>query len=616
MTLNIYHHTFAQEYWWSGNGNNTDFFDETNWININNGQLPPFGTINPNQNIDYVLNLTCSVNSNAKIKFGSGSLVIEDGTLTATEIDGGIVTINSNGYLNLTSNTPLINNTLIKFTNPLSWMRCTGVSPQDFENLYTSQIYVNDIIATYPNTLRIDNYYSGSTIRPEDPSTNALQIFSQESLQGNEADILLYDVYEGVNIPNNMNNTIASFLLKKGYMVTFAVNDDGTGKSKVFIASESDLVVNNLPEILSDGISFIRVIPWNWVSKKGTGGYTNGPFNNTWFYLWGNGGESDIKKEYAPMSWGGGGTDPDDIESYKNKRKATHIMGFNEPDDCNGQSGQFGDLCIPEVAIEKYKNLMKTGLRMVSPSCREEAVNIDVGWLGAFNTLAVQEDVRIDVIAVHWYDWGSNPQNSPNEDPQLIFNRFVGYLNYVYNNYQLPIWITEFNGNPNRSTASNLGFMQLALPYLESLDYVERYAWFEPNSGTGEYFDTSGNFTDIGNLYNNTISTPTITENIWGDGNNLNSLNEGIESSINCTAYSTLSLEDYSNTYITIYPNPSKDVIVIKTFITIEKVDIYDLSGRLHNTIDFTDTINISNLTEGLYFLRINDTYTESFIKI
>jgi hypothetical protein len=33
-------------------------------------------------------------------------------------------------------------------------------------------------------------------------------------------------------------------------MATFAENEDGTGKSKVFIASENDIIINLLPEYL------------------------------------------------------------------------------------------------------------------------------------------------------------------------------------------------------------------------------------------------------------------------------------------------------------------------------------------------------------------------------
>ena len=51
-------------------------------------------------------------------------------------------------------------------------------------------------------------------------------------------------------------------------MATLAVNENGTGYSKVFIASEEDLEVHSLPTKLNNAVSFIRVIPWNWVSKK------------------------------------------------------------------------------------------------------------------------------------------------------------------------------------------------------------------------------------------------------------------------------------------------------------------------------------------------------------
>ena len=63
--------------------------------------------------------------------------------------------------------------------------------------------------------------------------------------------------------------------------------------------------------------------------------------------------------------------------------------------------------------------------------------------------------------------------------------------------------------------------MQLALPYLESLDYVERYAWFEPNSDVADYEDASGNLTNVGNTYKNHNSTASIPEAIWTENNNL-----------------------------------------------------------------------------------------------
>jgi len=124
-------------------------------------------------------------------------------------------------------------------------------------------------------------------------------------------------------------------------------------------------------------------------------------------------------------------------------------------------------------------------MRIVSPGGREEAPS---GWLKEFYNKAKAQDIRIDVIAVHWYDWGSGPTTTDGATGDQVFNRFKSYLTNVYNIYGLPIWITEFNANPARSQAVNARFLELALPYLEGLDYVERYNWFPYNSGTR--FDT------------------------------------------------------------------------------------------------------------------------------
>ena len=128
-------------------------------------------------------------------------------------------------------------------------------------------------------------------------------------------------------------------------MATFAVNDDGTGLSKVYIASESDVVINNLPSALTNSISFVRVVPWIWVTKKGFGkqNVDNDFYNvlspkGSWFYDWGLSRNSTMEMEYATMSWGKTSLDtPTKRNTVINKKKITHIMSFNEADDCTGQ---------------------------------------------------------------------------------------------------------------------------------------------------------------------------------------------------------------------------------------------------------------------------------------
>ena len=146
---------------------------------------------------------------------------------------------------------------------------------------------------------------------------------------------------------------------------------------------------------------------------------------------------------------------------------------------------------------------------MVSPACRQDAV---FGWLNEFNSKAIEENIRIDVIAVHWYDWGANPQNSPNANPQDVFNRFVNYIESVHQIYGLPIWITEFNANRHRNEWVHRQFLQLALPFLEETNYVERYSFFPPTTQVANFFDSNNNFTQIGELYNGFISTKSISE--------------------------------------------------------------------------------------------------------
>ncbi|MBK20989.1 MAG: hypothetical protein CMP63_01545 [Flavobacteriales bacterium] len=605
----------GQNYCWTGKTGNLSFFDEKNWLDTLTGQKPDAESINPGKDININLTLTCEAEANAPIHLGTGILTIENGILNANSIHGGYVTIGKNGYLNLSDSVPLLNHTQLNFSASPGWLRTLSVKPYDFHINYISQITANEQTAIYPENIRIDNYYSnGSVIRKEDSSTTVLKIYSGESLQGDSGKITPYEIYKGENIPNNLENNIQSFILCKGYMATISVNIDGMGKSKVFIASESDLVVEKLPVLLSGGISFIRVIPWNWAAKKGVGGLNSG-LNDSWHYLWSNNGSSTLNKEYSPMAWGSGGTDEADITKYKAMYKTTHILGFNEPDDCNGQSGQYNNLCIPDTAVMHYKNLMKTGLRMVSPACREQAWD---DWLDSFNILAKENDVRIDVIAVHWYDWGGNPKNSPDADPNLIFGRFKNYLTKVYNHYQLPVWITEFNANLNRTTSVNYEFMKLAIPYLDSLDYVERYAWFQPVSDVADFYDTSGAYTSLGTYYKKNNSFPSIPERIYGHGNNLENTFDGTENNTQCSPHSSIFSYKSSQSIeksFTLYPNPVNDKLNISSFLKVEDLRIYTLHGQLRKIFKNKKLIDVNDLPRGMYIVKINHHYSKTFIK-
>lgn len=513
---------FSQTYTWVG-GTDTNFFNEANWIDSNTGVAPIGNPINGGTAINrpfIISNVSTIIIAASEINLGTtGSVTITNATITANAIRGGTININENGYLNLElSNALRTTLTEINLNSGIGWVRTKLITPTTIQSTNLGQFKVNSLVASYPSNIRLDNYYfDGTVIRSNVASTSPANLYDRVNLGGTSVSLAVDVVHSGNGI-TNMNNKTSSFLLRKGFMMTIADDEAGTGKSKNYIASEEDLIVNEMPVHLLNKVSFVRVIPWNWVSKKGIGGDVTG-LDNTWFYRWANNGLSTIDVENAPMAWGASAADDDaDIEIYHTKYKATHVMGFNEPDDCGAQSGQFRNLCQEDVAVGYYRNLMKAGMRIVSPGGREEAPS---GWLQNFYDKATAQDIRIDVIAVHWYDWGSNPAANPNPTAQQVFDRFKTYLTNVYNRFGKPIWITEFNANPNRSNAINLAFMELALPYLETLDYVERYAWFEPSSDVADFYDGSNNLTNVGTFYKNQVSTPSIPENTIAENNNI-----------------------------------------------------------------------------------------------
>ena len=74
----------AQEYRWTGNSNNNDFFDELNWAEFISNNTPPENSINPEQSIGFSLYLTCEIVADGEIILNeNGKIIITDGELNS-----------------------------------------------------------------------------------------------------------------------------------------------------------------------------------------------------------------------------------------------------------------------------------------------------------------------------------------------------------------------------------------------------------------------------------------------------------------------------------------------------------------------------------------------------
>ncbi len=337
---------------------------------------------------------------------------------------------------------------------------------------------------------------------------NAQLIIHQNYDQtGTNATCLSNTIYKGATIPGGLNNGIKSITLSLGFQAVLAANEDGTGESFCYVAAVSNVTVN-LALPLQDKISFIRVLPVTSVNKKGACTQIDllpSLLNVPWFYDWGVNDNSAPGREYTLMTWDENWVSTEaKVDELIAKPNITSLLTFNEPDGI----GQANITWYNGAAL--YKRVLRTGYRMGSPATTESEYRV---WLLKFMNRAKRDSLRIDYVAVHWYDWGGWFSNGfeVNPDVNVVFNRFKSYVAAAYNLYKKPIWITEFNANVNRPTAVHQAFMTLALPWLETNPQVERYSYFFEDSSPEA---VSGVLTPLGQFYKDHVSTPAITTNI------------------------------------------------------------------------------------------------------
>lgn len=526
----------SQSLTWTGAAG-TDFYNEQNWIVTGTENIPADGLLVQGEKITFEL-----IMNDAQVDLGEDELVfssadhglqLSSSTLTLGSISTGRITVADTSTLILNATTPILSNAKIDLQDNHSWIKLLKVDPFVADTVYLQHMSNGSTPLVHNENMLINQYYfQGSLIRLFDQNFHAITLFDGEGLSGSSMGLKPITIHKR-NELDDFDNVASSFRLERGYQAVLSVYQNGKGLGQTFIASEEALEID-LPLALNNAVSFVRVMPWNWVTKKGGSGNKGfeGMLGNTWVYNWGLGAESTLNKEFAPMSWGAAnaGTAAKLIE----KENVTHALGFNESDNCNGQSGQYGGLCQIEIAVPSFSFLQSTGLRLVSPSPRE---NGPFGWLKDFRDAAQEANVRYDVLGVHWYDWGANPKNTPFEDPEKVFTRFKNYLDRVYNEHGLPIWITEFNANANRDSSVHIGFLKLALPYLESLDYIERYDFFSVNPDVagnrddivfGQTHNPDGSLTLVGKVIRDHVSTPSIPEVTWSEPNFLDRLDKKV----------------------------------------------------------------------------------------
>ncbi len=309
-------------------------------------------------------------------------------------------------------------------------------------------------------------------------------------------------------LPAGYDDAITSFYLPKGFTAVLAENNDGTGESFCYVAAQFPIKVNLSPNLLNK-VSFIRYKAINYATKKGVA-FTDSniikQFTASWYYGWSLNRPSFGAMNYVPMTWGKGSATVDNVNYFVGRKDVNHLLSFNEPDNPSQSN-----IPIIDTAIVRYKIMMQSGLRLGSPAVEQDNAITAGRWLPTFMAAARAQKLRVDYVCLHWYDWGNQTVNQATDSltAEAVFNRFKTYVERARAAYpDQKIWITEFNCNPSRNARPTVikYFMKLSTEWMNSVPYVERYAYFMfGNDAVG----TNGLLNDISNYWNS-LPSPTI----------------------------------------------------------------------------------------------------------
>lgn len=409
---------------------------------------------------------TCSIHSqNTRT-----TVSISEGTVTLASYTDKEIILSKDAQLHLTATTSILNNSIVRLNGENAWLYIDNVRPAAVISTILPKLFVNTTAAVNKTNVRVAIYKQGTVIMAHASPFQPLTVFTNLDCTGDSAKYVLFTKYAGTSLGTGIDNKIRSFRLKKGYMATLATAGDGTGYSRVYIADNSDLIINTLPFELDQMISFIRVLNWEYTSKKGWCGTGAGCINDaekvdgTWSYSWSADQNSSAGVEYVPIRQNGGWPGWSEISG---KQNVSHVLGFNEPDHT-----EQSNLTVPQ-ALAQWPDMMRTGLRIGSPAVTNNS------WIYAFMDSCKAKNYRVDFVAYHAYWGGKSPANWYND------------LKYIHERTGRPLWITEWNNGANwtseswptsdhslsaANAAKQLADLKGILTVLDTAHFIERYS--------------------------------------------------------------------------------------------------------------------------------------------
>jgi hypothetical protein len=105
---------------------------------------------------------------------------------------------------------------------------------------------------------------------------------------------------------------------------------------------------------------------------------------------------------------------------------------------------------------------------------------------------------------------------------------------------------------------------------------------------------------------------------IGDPNNNVNGSDSGFVQVYDIT--DVLSVEEFKSDLFKVFPNPTSSNLTIQSKVNIREIRIIDINGRLLNNFDAINedqeiSISVENLSNGVYFLRLQIENSEQIIR-
>lgn len=395
-----------------------------------------------------------------------------------------------------------------------TWLFFDNVKPNAVIRDYAKNIRISGKPLDSGNNARVVVYRHGAVVIPHPHDFQALTLYAETDFLGEQEHMLPHNYYSNcppdsapANLchPLTLDNRAHSLVLRRGYMATLACEPNGMGYSRVFIADDTDLRLPSLPAELDGKVSYVRVMRWQYPSKKGWAGSSWSAMpnnlkyapqqadftNSTWYYNWGttpSGNTDEIRnspnQEYVPEKWGAGGT----WSKIYTLDNVSHLLGYNEPDH-----SEQSNVSVAR-AIDEWPLMMQTGLRLGSPA------TTNFTWLYNFMNYARQLNYRVDYVVIHAY-WGG-----------LSGPEWYERLKEVHERTGRPLWIKEWNNGANwtkegwpsgtaEQQAKQLRDLQSILTVLDTCSFIERYSIYNWVEDKRMVISSSAHLTPAGEYY-------------------------------------------------------------------------------------------------------------------